>query len=188
MPQRAEQSRAVAKRCAILQAATDLVYIEGLRGVTHRNVAARAGVPVGSIGYYYSNRERLLATCFERIAQQRHEMVEQSLAGGSAPGDLSELAELVVRVIAAGEIGHVAGLVTATVDVKHESPELNAELIAHWDGINDAVQSVLDAASYTSLTGKQLVRSIVGASVCSMLRDEAETAIVALTEDILRGS
>lgn len=186
MVPRAEQSRAVAKRRAILQAATDLLYSEGLRGVTHRNVAARAGVPVGSIGYYYSNRERLLATCFDGIARQRRELVDQALAGGATPASLSDLADLVVRVIAGGEIAHVAGLVTATVDVQHEGPELNSELAAHWGGITDAVQSVLDAASYTALTGRQLVRSIVGATVYSMLRDEPAYSIVALTEEILR--
>lgn len=189
MPQRAEQSRAVAKRRAILSAATELLYSEGLRGVTHRNVAARAGVPVGSIGYYYSNRERLLAMCFDGIAKRRRELVEQMLAGESASADLSDfsvLAELIVRVIAGGEISHVAGLVTATVDVQHESPELNSELIAHWNGIVDAVQSVLDAASYTASSGKQIVRSIVGATVCSMVNEESGDAIVALTEEILR--
>lgn len=189
VPQRAEQSRAVAKRRAILSAATELLYSEGLRGVTHRNVAARAGVPVGSIGYYYSNRERLLAMCFDGIAKRRRELVEQMLAGESASADLSDfsvLAELIVRVIAGGEISHVAGLVTATVDVQHESPELNSELIAHWNGIVDAVQSVLDAASYTASSGKQIVRSIVGATVCSMVNEESGDAIVALTEEILR--
>lgn len=187
VPQRAEQSRAVAKRRAILRAATELLYSEGLRGVTHRNVAAQAGVPVGSIGYYYSNRERLLATCFDGIAQRRRELVDRELAGGAVSSDPAELADLVVRVVAGGEIDHVAGLVTATVDVQHESPELVSELTAHWRGVIEAVQKVLDAASFSDLTGRQVVRSLVGVAVCSLLNEDTSGAVVALTEEILRG-
>ena len=54
---RSEQARAVEKRSAILDAAIDLLLTEGLRGLTHRQVAAAAAVPVGSIGYYYSTRD-----------------------------------------------------------------------------------------------------------------------------------
>lgn len=188
MPQRAEQSRAVAKRRAILEAATELLYSEGLRGVTHRNVAAHAGVPVGSIGYYYSNRERLLATCFDSIAQARRELVDRELAAGDMPADPTALAELIVRVVAGGEIPHVAGLVTATVDVQHESPELISELTSHWRGVIASVQAVLDAAQYTALTGRQVVRSLVGVTVCAMLDEDTSQSIVALAEEILRGN
>ena len=186
MPQRAEQSRAVAKRRAILQAATELLYSEGLRGVTHRNVAAQAGVPVGSIGYYYSNRERLLATCFQDIAERRRELLDRELSGGVS-SDPAQLAELIVRVIAGGEIDYVAGLVTATVDVQHESSELVSELAAHWRGVIDAVQKVLDAASFSDLTGRQVVCSVAGVAVCSLLTADTAGAVVALTEEILRG-
>lgn len=186
--QRAEQSRAVAKRLAILQAATELLYSEGLRGVTHRNVAAQAGVPVGSIGYYYSNRERLLAICFQGIAERRREFLDRELAGGAVSSDPAQLAELIVRVVAGGEIDHVAGLVTATVDVQHESSELVSEISAHWRGVIDAVQKVLDAASFSGLTGRQVVRSLIGVAVCSLLNKDTDAAIVTLTEEILRGN
>lgn len=186
MAPRAEQSRAAAKRRAILHAATDLLYSEGLRGVTHRNVAARADVPVGSIGYYYSNRERLLATCFEDIARQRRELIDATLHPSPAPSDPYELAELVVRVIAGGDIDNVAGLVTATVDAQHESDELMQGIDEHWSGATEAVQAVLDAAEFTALTGEQVVRSVVGAVVCSLLDDDVSRAVVSQTEEILR--
>lgn len=181
---RAEQSRAVAKRRAILKAATELLYSEGLRGVTHRNVAARAGVPVGSIGYYYSNRERLLATCFEDIAGRRRGFVDKQLAEGVV-SDAGALAEIVVRVIAGGDIAHMNGLVTATVDAQHESPELLTELEEHWRGVIESVQAVLDTASFSALDGKQVVRSVIGAAVCVMMRGNAPGALVDETETIL---
>ena len=51
MASRGEQARAVEKRSAILDAAIRLLLTEGMKGVTHRQVAAAASVPVGSIGY-----------------------------------------------------------------------------------------------------------------------------------------
>ena len=66
---RSEQARAIEKRAAILHAATELLLNEGLRGVTHRQVAAEAKVPVGSIGYYYSTREKLVVLSLIHISE-----------------------------------------------------------------------------------------------------------------------
>ena len=59
-----QQQRARTKRDAIHEATVRLLLAEGMRAVTHRQVAAIADVPVGSIGYYFDSREKLIMTCF----------------------------------------------------------------------------------------------------------------------------
>lgn len=82
---RSEQARAIEKRAAILHAATELLLNEGLRGVTHRQVAAEAKVPVGSIGYYYSTREKLVVTCLDQLFESRRKVFHEIMGGQRRP-------------------------------------------------------------------------------------------------------
>ncbi|HEY8525960.1 MAG TPA: TetR family transcriptional regulator [Acidimicrobiales bacterium] len=50
----------------IVQAAAELLTDGGPPAVTHRAVAARAGVPLGSTTYYFADRDELLAAAIER--------------------------------------------------------------------------------------------------------------------------
>ncbi|MBT2489178.1 TetR family transcriptional regulator [Streptomyces sp. ISL-96] len=55
---------------ALLHAAVSVIAAEGLRGLTHRAVDARANVPVGSTSYYFRTREKLLAGVVSLIAEE----------------------------------------------------------------------------------------------------------------------
>lgn len=59
-PRRARASRdPEGRRAAILSAAADLAAESGVASLTHRAVAARAGVPLGAVAQYYNGIERL---------------------------------------------------------------------------------------------------------------------------------
>jgi TetR/AcrR family transcriptional regulator, regulator of biofilm formation and stress response len=48
------------RRAALLDAAIALIGRHGTGAVTHRSVAAAAGVPAATVGYYFTSRERLV--------------------------------------------------------------------------------------------------------------------------------
>ena len=48
------------RREEILRAALRLIGSRGMHHVTHRDVAAEAGVPLGSTTYYFATKEELL--------------------------------------------------------------------------------------------------------------------------------
>ncbi len=56
------------RRDRILDAALDVVAGSGVFGTTHRKIAARAGVPLGSLTYYFDGMDDLLAQAFARLA------------------------------------------------------------------------------------------------------------------------
>ena len=118
---RSEQVRAVEKRSAILDAAIDLLLAEGLKGLTHRQVAAAASVPVGSIGYYYSTRDKLVATCFEQLVQGRLETMERAKGAGVELSDPVQLAESVVDVVACGQTTRASAVVAAFIEAQRET-------------------------------------------------------------------
>lgn len=57
------------RRTALLDAALHVIGTRGLREATHRAVETQAGVPHGSVTYYFGNREGLLAAAVERMRE-----------------------------------------------------------------------------------------------------------------------
>jgi DNA-binding transcriptional regulator YbjK len=55
---------------AILRATLLVIAEGGIDGVTHRRVAARAGVSLSSTTYYFANRDELISRAFEHYIEQ----------------------------------------------------------------------------------------------------------------------
>lgn len=55
------------RRDRIIDAALDVIADDGVEGTSLRKIAARAGVPLGSLTYYFDGREDLIAEAFIRF-------------------------------------------------------------------------------------------------------------------------
>ncbi|CAN5682297.1 TetR family transcriptional regulator [soil metagenome] len=53
------------RRARILQATLEVIKAEGVAGVSYRGVAAQAGVPLGSMTYYFPTLEGLIVDAFD---------------------------------------------------------------------------------------------------------------------------
>ncbi|HEX8854701.1 MAG TPA: TetR family transcriptional regulator [Thermoleophilaceae bacterium] len=68
------------RRDAILRAALQLIGRQGLHAVTHRDVAAEAGVPLASTTYYFESKEELLTEALLLFVRDELERLEQAAA------------------------------------------------------------------------------------------------------------
>ncbi|MFJ8948095.1 TetR/AcrR family transcriptional regulator [Streptomyces sp. NPDC102395] len=59
------------RRTRILDAALDVLVTDGAAGITHRKVAARADVPLGSVTYHFSSLAELQAQAFAWYVEQQ---------------------------------------------------------------------------------------------------------------------
>jgi DNA-binding transcriptional regulator YbjK len=57
------------RRTVLLDAALHVIGTRGLREATHRAVETEAGVPHGSVTYYFGSREGMLAAAVERMRE-----------------------------------------------------------------------------------------------------------------------
>jgi AcrR family transcriptional regulator len=89
------QTRALATRAAILEAAAQILERDGLAGFTTNAVAARAGVSIGTLYQYFDDKDALLLT----IARE-----EMARAGETA-----------LRLLADGRAGAIEDRVRATI-------------------------------------------------------------------------
>ncbi|WP_354671030.1 TetR family transcriptional regulator [Streptomyces sp. MA15] len=80
----------------ILDAALEVAAEEGARRVNHRRVAARAGVPLGSVTYYFPTAEKLVVEMFRHLSTVR----VVPLAELSQPMTRTQLIDRITSIVA----------------------------------------------------------------------------------------
>jgi len=90
------------RRERILDAVLDVVAASGVHGTTHRRIAARAGVPLGSLTYYFAGMDDLLAQAFARLADTMSAHYRATLEGAATR---AEAEAAVVQLICGPEYG-----------------------------------------------------------------------------------
>jgi DNA-binding transcriptional regulator YbjK len=85
------------RREAILDAALAVIAARGTEEVTHRSVAAGAGVPLGSTTYYFASRDDLVREAFRRYVARVFALLAEMLAD-SRPSDAAGLVDFLVEV------------------------------------------------------------------------------------------
>lgn len=99
------QQRGLLRRRTIVEAAASVLREEGLAACTHRRVAAVAGVPLGSLTYYFFDREALVhAGAAELFAQERDRRAQ--LRGRA--GNPRAAARALTRLLVSGRDGQRA--------------------------------------------------------------------------------
>lgn len=94
-------ARGVQRRNALIEAAAGLLLEEGLSAISHRAVAARAGLPLSSTTYYFASADDLRDEALQHLAEawsRRADSVVEALPDGISA---ARAAEAVVRVIGA---------------------------------------------------------------------------------------
>lgn len=63
----------------------DVVAEHGVHRTTHRRIAAAAGVPLGSLTYYFTGLDDLLAQAFARLSEVMSALYRETLEEASTP-------------------------------------------------------------------------------------------------------
>jgi DNA-binding transcriptional regulator YbjK len=78
------------RRERIIDATLEVIADVGVAGASHRRIAARADVPLGSMTYHFTDRDELLRLSFERFAVAAAVRFEQRLAGAASADEARE--------------------------------------------------------------------------------------------------
>lgn len=84
------------RRDRIIDAALSVIAEGGVAGTSHRRVADRAGVPLGSMTYHFTSMDELLREAFTRFAER---VSERFTARLSAVASRDELATAIVDLV-----------------------------------------------------------------------------------------
>ncbi len=161
------------RRRTIIEAAATLILESGVTHLTHRKVAARAQVPLGSTTHYFASLDELRAEALQLLAAD----VDDSLA---TLRDELATADDPARTLARSAVTHLADPVRVRTDAAFcvaslEHPDLRP-LATRWSqGLVAALSPLTDPA-----TARSVARYLDGVMLHGALHetppDEAELA------------
>lgn len=184
--------KGAARRAVIVDAAVDVLLAEGPAGTTHRAVASRAGVPLGSTTYYFADRTELVREALEGLADREAQRMAAVVArpwprGPHGRGQLaSRLVDVVVGAERLASPGEVAAAYERFLEAAR-SPALGSPARRWQRDTEDAVTALLVGTPYASL-GAPTVLALVDGAVVAWLVAEGAVAVdlVAAVEGHLR--
>lgn len=164
------------RRRLLLDATLEVVARDGAGQVTHRSVAAAAGVPPSSIAYYFSDVDDLLVSALTRACRRYLDAIEHTL---TATQDCADLAETLAAAVAGWDVSPGNALITAEYELylmAARRPELAPVALQWADRLADVVaEHVPDPGrvqAVVSLVEGTLLQSLLGRTTgTEQLRD-----------------
>ncbi|MCP2267462.1 TetR/AcrR family transcriptional regulator [Promicromonospora thailandica] len=155
------------RRDRIIDACLDLVADVGVAGISHRKVAARADVPLGSMTYHFAGMDELLREAFGRFARTISDGFEQRMSEAT---DLEGARAAVVAIITQDLFGTQRDLV-----LTHELYTLAAREPAYRELTNAWMRRSRDALErhFDPVTARLLDALIEGLTIHRALDTEA---------------
>ena len=93
--------RGTQRRNVLIEAAADLLLEQGLAALSHRAVAARAGLPLASTTYYFDSADDLRDEALQHLAEAWGARARATVDALPSRLDAAGAAEAVVRIIGA---------------------------------------------------------------------------------------
>lgn len=152
---RATRGPSLAKRRAILEAATQLFLAEGYRDASMDQVAARAGVSKQTVYKHFESKEQLLGAFLEEVATRAAGFIDSAVPALLEARHLeSELAELARRYLATVMQPHVLQVRRLVIGEAACVPQLARE---YSERVPERTLAAL-ARAFAHLAGRGLLR------------------------------
>ena len=167
------------RQAALARAAADVLLAEGFDAVTHRAVAARAGLPLGATTYYFASRDDLLASAVALAAQDWLQACRARLDAAPAAGSVEspeQVADVVLDVVSGGYgREQLRVLYQRHLESAHQPP-LRPAVVALDEQAQALVAEVLLRAGLPAdpATSRLVLATADGLLVGALARGEAE--------------
>lgn len=139
------------RRDRLVDTALSLMLTKGVQGVSHRAVAAEAGVPLGSTTYYFRDLDALLMASIERLTQRRQiELDAWSADIASLDALITGLAELIVTRLTCERQETMLSYELYFLALRHPAFRFHSE--ASTQVLRDAIQRFADEDTTRALT------------------------------------
>ena len=156
------------RRAELLEAAIHLIGAHGLDGVTHRAVAAEAGVPAASTSYYFRSKDELIDEALRTLATReiaRLRARREALGAGAADleATTAALSAWIEEQLTPG--GRVAMLAQYQLQLEAARRPEARDILAAWkDGTDDLAETAMRSlgAADVATSGILLVCAIDG--------------------------
>jgi DNA-binding transcriptional regulator YbjK len=147
LPRGRRDARGERRRAELLEAAIHLIGAQGIDGVTHRAVAAAAGVPAASTSYYFRSKDELIHEALRMLAERE---IDRLRARREALGDGVADLEVTTEALAAWieeqltPDGRIAMLAQYQLQLEAARRPEAREILQAWkDGTDDLSETAM---------------------------------------------
>ncbi|MBW2458975.1 MAG: TetR family transcriptional regulator [Deltaproteobacteria bacterium] len=182
-----EPSPAQLKRWQILDATLGVVGDGGVDAVRHRRVAAEAGLPLGSITYYFRSRDELIRAAFEHFLEQNTAFMN-ALSADFEGGNAEDVVQFIVEMVRQ-EFEHPARVRAEYELILYASrDEALAEAFGSWERDTTArVAEVLErlGAARPFSAARTLMELVRGFELVRLVRAHGEDELEGRLREVL---
>lgn len=177
----ARYAKGAKRRADLIEAAADLLLDEGLASLSHRAVAARAGLPLATTTYYFTSAEELRDEALRYIAEVWAAQAVAVVEALPARIDAGQAARAVAGIIGADAPPQRMLLMYERYLEAGRHERLRSVVVAWNARLRDLVAEILKRADLPSDSGSAgLVLAIAdGAAVTALAEGAAPEATVA---------
>lgn len=200
----ARYAKGARRRAVLIEAAADLLLDEGLASLSHRAVAARAGLPLATTTYYFTSAEELRDEALRSIAETWAARAGAAVAALPTRIDAAQAARAIAGIIGADaspqrmllmyerylEAGRHERLRSVVVAWNARLRDLVAEILTRADLPCDGASAALvlamaDGAAVTALAEGAAPEAAVAAALRQLLAllDRPEPGAAAAGQD-----
>ena len=141
---RPQQARSRARREQLLRAAAELLAEGGVKAVTHRSVAERAGVPLASTTYYFKSIDQLMGEALRLATDERVDRLDAFVDDApQTPPPPGELGRMFLTTIISRPIAEILAQFEVYLEAAR-NPEMQPTARAAIDAFERLAQNVLD--------------------------------------------
>jgi DNA-binding transcriptional regulator YbjK len=90
------------RRARLLDAAITIIGSRGLAQLSMRTLAAEAGMPLGAVGYYFDDKQQLIAEAFRWHAERELERVTRTISSIGDAGSAADLGRVLAGFVIEG--------------------------------------------------------------------------------------
>jgi DNA-binding transcriptional regulator YbjK len=147
----------LARRAALIDAAIEVVAEQGIAGVTHRSVAARAGFPPSTTSYFFPSIDDLLIEAMqERMSRQIEIFKATAETIGGTRLEPSEMMEALIAVIVEIPDAHVMAQFDLYLTAARRR-DVRAGAIEMIDSFTELAALMIEQAGFDNHVGRAQV-------------------------------
>ena len=182
-------ARGEQRRSALIEAAADLLLEQGLTALSHRAVAARAGLPLASTTYYFASADDLRDEALQHIAQGWAARAGEVVDALPDRLDVERAAQAIAQVIGADAPSAQTLLMYERYMESGRHERLRPVVVAWNARLEDLARQVLHRAGIPADEGRsRLVLAVADGVAVTALAEGApvQAAVTAALRQMLR--
>lgn len=164
------QDRGIAKRAGLIEAGAELIQSDGPNGFTARAVAAKAGVALSAVTYYFASVDDLLALSAAEVCRQWADAAQEAVRRTNHRGQAAAAAGIAAALLPPGDADDVLCRYEQLLAAARVAPVADA-LVGLRPALKGAIESILVACRVRTALSAELLLCLADGAIFGALSE-----------------